>query len=102
MNNYEFIRFDVAEHIATVRIDRPPVNAGAMELYREIVAVFEEINNSGDDIRVAILTGTGRYFCAGRDVKMAPSQEPPMKRHAAAREAYGAILHCAVPVIGAI
>jgi enoyl-CoA hydratase len=69
-------------------------------MYREISATFTEINDR-PEIKVAILTGEGSYFCAGRDLRLAET-EPREVRSAAARAAYGAIYHCAVPVIGAI
>jgi enoyl-CoA hydratase len=101
MGNYEHLDFAVGDFIATVRIDRPPVNALTMALYREIYAVFTEISDRMEDVRVAILTGTGKYFCAGRDLKIA-DREPQEQRNAAVRAAFGALYHCAVPVIGAI
>jgi enoyl-CoA hydratase len=101
MGSYEHLHLDVSEYIATVRLDRPPVNAITMAVYREIEAVFTEVSDRIDDVRVAILTGTGRYFCAGRDMKVADS-EPQEKRNAAVRAAFSALYHCAVPVIAAV
>src|SRR5687767_3076237 len=37
-------------------------------MHRDIVPSWEEINNN-DGIRAAVVTGEGRFFCAGRDVK---------------------------------
>jgi enoyl-CoA hydratase len=101
MGKYEHLHLEVNEYVATVRLDRPPVNAIIMALYKEIEAVFTEISDRLDDVRVAVLTGTGRYFCAGRDLKIADS-EPLETRNAAVRAAFGALYHCAVPVIAAV
>ncbi len=101
MGDYECLKLEVSDYIATVRLDRPPANALSWQLYREIGAVFDELSERADDVRVAILTGTGKYFCAGRDIKIA-TNDPPEKRNASVRAAFHSLLHCAVPVIGAI
>lgn len=101
MASRELLRLDVSDFIATVTLDRPPVNALNLALYNEIRSVFDEISERQSDVRVAILTATGKYFCAGRDLKTADN-DPPEKRSAAVRAAFGSLYHCAVPVIGAI
>ncbi|MFC1991041.1 enoyl-CoA hydratase-related protein [Chloroflexota bacterium] len=101
MGDYQFVKLEVMDYIATVTLDRPPVNALSMDLYRDIGSVFREISDRTDDVHVAILTGAGRCFCAGRDLKLAEN-DPWEKRSALARAAYGALYHCAVPVIAAV
>jgi enoyl-CoA hydratase len=101
VSDYELLNLEVKDFIATVTLDRPPVNALSMSLYNEVRAVFDEISERADDVRVAVLTAKGKYFCAGRDLKIADN-DPPEKRSAAVRAAFGALYHCAVPVIGAI
>ena len=101
MGNYQFVKLEVKDYIATVTLDRPPVNALSMDLYRDIGGVFQEITDRTDDVRVAILTGAGRCFCAGRDLKLAET-DPWEKRAALTRAAFGALYHCAVPVIAAV
>ena len=44
--------------IATVVIDRPPVNALSRETYREIRQVFDSFRDR-DDVSVVIFTGAG-------------------------------------------
>ena len=54
--------------IATVCIDRADkLNALSMEMYHALADAFTELNND-DSVRVVLLTGTGRAFCAGGDV----------------------------------
>jgi enoyl-CoA hydratase len=101
MGDYEGLKLEVSDYIATVRIDRPPANALSWQLYREIEAVFREVGERTEDVRVAVLTGTGKYFCAGRDIKVA-TNDPPEKRNASVRAAFASLLHCAVPVIAAV
>ena len=65
----EKIILDISDGIATVTLNRPEAfNALDMQLAREfheaIVACSED-----DNVRVVVVTGTGRAFCAGGDVK---------------------------------
>jgi enoyl-CoA hydratase/carnithine racemase len=65
---YEMIRYDVREGIATIAFDRPEkLNAYTPEMGDEIVAAFERARDD-QDVRVVILTGEGRAFCAGVDL----------------------------------
>jgi enoyl-CoA hydratase len=101
VSNYELLKLDVHDYIATVTLDRPPVNALSMALYKEIRAVFDEISERADDVRVAVLTASGKYFCVGRDMKQADN-DPQEVRNAAVRAAFTSLYHCAVPVIAAV
>ena len=69
MSDYELLKLDVTDFVATVTLDRPPVNALNMALYQEIRAVFDEISERAEDVRVAVLTASGKYFCVGRDLE---------------------------------
>ena len=56
------------EGIATVCIDRADkLNALSGEMYQELADAFTALNND-DSVRVVLLTGAGRAFCAGGDV----------------------------------
>jgi enoyl-CoA hydratase/carnithine racemase len=66
---------EIADHIATITLNRPErmnTISSAMldELTRTLVAVNED-----PQVRVVILTGTGRAFCAGLDLNEASSGE---------------------------
>jgi 2-(1,2-epoxy-1,2-dihydrophenyl)acetyl-CoA isomerase len=66
---YEKITYGVRDGIATVTLNRPEVfNALDAQLAREL---HDAIIESSEDeaVRVVVLTGTGRAFCAGGDVK---------------------------------
>jgi 2-(1,2-epoxy-1,2-dihydrophenyl)acetyl-CoA isomerase len=66
---YESLLVDVTDDIAVVRMNRPEsMNSLAYQLRVDLVDCFGEIGNH-DEIRVAILTGSGRAFCAGGDLK---------------------------------
>ena len=62
------IRTEIADHIAVITMDAPPVNAVSPEFMDEAIAAFDALNDL-DEVRVAILTGAGRMFSAGADIK---------------------------------
>lgn len=73
---FETLIYDVKNGVGTVTLNRPEVmNATNDQLYRELSALIREI---ADDDRVGcvVLTGAGRGFCAGADVK---AMNPEMK-----------------------
>ena len=99
------LRLEVADFIATVVMDRPPVNAQNAPFRAELTWVFDSIGDR-DDVRVAILTATGNMFSAGADIKERPAlvKEPgDYQRHnRVTRECFYAIKECAKPVIAAV
>lgn len=101
----EYIRCDVQDYIATVTMDRPPVNAVNSQFQQEIMHVFDTLSDR-DDVRVAILTGAGKCFCAGADIKARVGHErqpgETWQHSREAREAFHSIVECKVPVIAAI
>ena len=65
----EFVGYEVENHVATITFNRPErLNAFNQQMgneFRQALLDFDE----NDDAWVAIITGTGRSFCAGRDIK---------------------------------
>src|SRR4051794_24609437 len=98
------VKVTVADYIATVMMDRPPVNAQSDQLRNELIAAFDGFTDR-DDVRVAILTGFGRMFTAGADMKGRPTGETPGQYWAfnrLVREMFNSISECAKPVIAAV
>lgn len=99
----------IADHIAVVTLDRPPVNAITRSTMHEMIDVFNALG-ANRDVRVAIFTAAGdRAFMAGIDLHTVGTDTPEATHPrfatdpaSAAREAMWAITDCAVPVIGAI
>ncbi|MGA4994122.1 enoyl-CoA hydratase-related protein [Nonomuraea bangladeshensis] len=63
------IRYDVADAVATITLDRPDaMNSLTTELK---VALLDALRRAADDpaIRAVLLTGAGRAFCAGQDLR---------------------------------
>ncbi len=101
----EFIKCDMQDHVALVTMDRPPVNAVNAQFQDEMMRVFDALNDQ-EHVRVAILIGAGRVFCAGADIKARVGQAPQAgdfwQSSRRARESFHSIMECRVPVIAAI
>ena len=66
--NYERILYEVADAIATITLNRPDkLNAYTPEMGEEIVDAFRCARDDAA-VRVVILTGAGKAFCAGVDL----------------------------------
>ena len=72
----EFVRVERDGAIATIRFDRPPVNALSTQLQDEIAAAAGE---AGADpaIRAVVVYGGGKVFAAGADIKELASASYP-------------------------
>jgi enoyl-CoA hydratase/carnithine racemase len=67
--SYPEIRFEREGHIATITFDRPEaLNALTLKSLESACRALDEAK-SDPEIRVVVLTGSGRAFCAGADVK---------------------------------
>ncbi|HKS92905.1 MAG TPA: enoyl-CoA hydratase-related protein [Tepidiformaceae bacterium] len=77
-----YVEYDCTEHVAVIRLNRPDrLNALSPELFDELRGVFARFVRD-DDAWVGILTGTGRGFCAGRDLKaQASGGSPPEPKY---------------------
>ncbi|MCK9494575.1 MAG: enoyl-CoA hydratase/isomerase family protein [Dehalococcoidia bacterium] len=63
------VLFEVADHVATITLNRPDaMNAINPDLSAALREAYRRVD-ADDDIRVAILTGNGRAFCAGADLR---------------------------------
>ncbi len=62
------ITYAVADGIATITLNRPErLNAFTNTMMRELLDAFDRVD-ADDDVRVVIVTGAGRGFCAGADL----------------------------------
>ena len=93
-----------ADGIAVVTMDNPPVNAlNIADTYR-LAEIFHSYK-ANTDVRVAVLTATGRGFNAGVDIKemqQLEGHEGVLGTGDACYEAFAAVYDCAVPVIAAV
>ena len=66
--NFEEIRYEVADHVLTITLNRPDrLNAFTPTMGRELIEAFDA-SDADDDVRAVIVTGAGRGFCAGADL----------------------------------
>ena len=70
---FETIRYEVEDRIATITFDRPDkLNAVSPQMVQELRAAYAAVE-SDDAVWIAIVTGSGRAFCAGADVSDIPA-----------------------------
>ena len=107
--DFEQIRYAVKDQILTITLTRPErLNAFTPRMADELVAAFG-LAGADDDVRVVIVTGEGRGFCAGADLQSGGDtfdwRERPFEgdtpRDGGGRVAL-AIFACTKPVIAAI
>jgi enoyl-CoA hydratase len=68
-SEYAFLKVEIADRIATVTINRPDsLNAVNSRLHHELENVWLDLG-ADHDVNAILLTGAGRAFCAGGDVK---------------------------------
>jgi enoyl-CoA hydratase len=103
MTRYSFLRWDVADAVATVWLQRPPVNSVNQAMYREIESLFTNTDVLGE-VKAIILAGEGKHFCAGNDLGEFATLTPHNsdERMAEVRAAFFAIQDCPIPVIAAV
>ncbi|OKO81098.1 crotonase/enoyl-CoA hydratase family protein [Bradyrhizobium sp. AS23.2] len=83
---FKTITTEISDNILTITMNRPDhLNAMTIEQIDEMIVAFDIADND-DNVRVVIVTGAGRAFCAGADLSAGPSafdrrtnaeQEPP-------------------------
>ena len=95
----------VREFVAVVTMRRPPVNAQNRQFREELTAIFDTLSDRADT-RCIVLTGEGKTFSAGADLKERPGlgdEAGAYPRHnRIVREAFNAVMECEKPVIAAI
>ena len=101
----EFLKIDGADHVATVTLDRPPVNAMNGQLLEEIRDTFPAVAEDWDVRAVIFASAAERVFCGGVDLKSprgATEGPAPTDAGKVARDAMWSVLDCPVPVIAAV
>jgi 2-(1,2-epoxy-1,2-dihydrophenyl)acetyl-CoA isomerase len=99
------LRFEIADGVATITLDRPDaLNSLTIPLKHELLAALDR-SASDPAVRAIVLTGAGRAFCAGQDLRerLEPGA-PPLKMEL--RERYNPIIlamrSLEKPIVGAI
>jgi len=69
MNDYREIRYEVEDQIATLTFNRPEHrNPISVDMLGEVASAVRAAQQD-DGVRVLVITGAGRAFCSGGDVK---------------------------------
>ncbi|MFH1605658.1 MAG: enoyl-CoA hydratase/isomerase family protein [Pseudomonadota bacterium] len=100
----EDVHLEVSDYIAVVTLDRPPANPLNSNARQCLTKIFDEITDR-KDVRVAVLTGAGKIFCSGADLKDRPSTKDPGQywlHNRIVRETGNSIKECSKPVIAAV
>src|SRR5436190_19239996 len=105
MNDLTQLDYDLKDYVATLTLNAPPVNALTRTLNDELTLALDRISEM-DEVRVVVLTGAGKVFCAGADLKARSENikgPGDMMAHSRrTRECFHAIRECAKPAIVAI
>ena len=74
--SYNTIKLEISDAVATLTFNRPKVlNALSPELIGEFQQAINEVQHN-EAIRVLVLTGEGRAFVAGADIKVLQALDP--------------------------
>ena len=69
---FETLLYDVEDGIATITLNRPDrLNAFTNQMMHDLIAAFDA-TDADDAVKVVIVTGAGRGFCAGADLSAGP------------------------------
>ena len=104
--SYEFIKTEKQGNVLLVTMNRPEVyNAVHAEMHQEMSDCWDAFAED-QDLWVAVLTGAGKVFSAGADIKNRAGRErQPGEQWAHSRrgrETFHCIMECKKPVIGAL
>jgi 2-(1,2-epoxy-1,2-dihydrophenyl)acetyl-CoA isomerase len=73
--NYQFLLYTIQDGVATITLNRPDVfNALNDEITYELQDALKQVAKD-ENVRVVILTGAGKAFCSGQDLKAASGQQ---------------------------
>lgn len=101
----EPIDVTISDRIAVVTLNHPKVNAQTTEMLEALTAAFDGFNDS-KDVRAVVLTGAGKVFSAGADLKnRIKTGTEPGKRWGhlrRVREMFYSVMECEKPVIAAV
>jgi enoyl-CoA hydratase len=105
MSDYQTITYSVAEHVATVTLNRPDVHNAMNEVMRrDLTRCFEGVATD-EDVKVVVVTGAGeRAFSAGADIRefvepLVPVRFREQRRRLDFRQAMD---RCSQPIIAAV
>ena len=69
----EFVELEISERIATLRLNRPPMNAISAGVVQDLGEVAEQLSGN-EDVAAVVIWGGPKIFAAGADIKEMPSR----------------------------
>jgi enoyl-CoA hydratase len=99
----ELVRVEIEDRVATIRLDRPPMNAINSTVQEELRAAAEQVTQD-EDVRAVIVYGGEKVFAAGADVKEFAGQDHAYLMRDAPRimSAIDSVARIPKPVIAAV
>lgn len=106
MTDYESLRWELDDHVATITLDRPEKkNAMSFVMFNEIRDAFLRAGGD-DDVRCVVVTGAGGAFCSGADLtdpaNMPGSSFEFKERMRLIDSIVRAFIHCPKPTIAKV
>jgi enoyl-CoA hydratase len=77
------IKIDYRDHIAILRMDKPPANTIDLALLKDAEDALSDLQLQAN-IKAVVITGTGKCFCAGADLKTVPQYSQAQQREVVA------------------
>jgi enoyl-CoA hydratase/carnithine racemase len=106
MKTYETIKLESPqEHVVVVTLNRPEVvNAMNTQMGIDLLDAFLDLGSRPNDQRCIVLTGAGRVFCGGGDLKQrnGMTDQQWQDQHYIFERAIRAMIDCPVPIIAAV
>lgn len=106
--SYSCILYETRDRAAWITLNRPDHLNAVNDVLADELCAAVAVAESDDDIRVVVLTGAGRAFCAGADLKhvrgVLGSGDPETVRRFMrwARNAFARVAQCEKPLIAAV
>ncbi|MHB1432683.1 MAG: enoyl-CoA hydratase/isomerase family protein [Streptosporangiaceae bacterium] len=99
----EFVRVEIDAAIATIRLDRPPMNALNAQVQSEIAAAAAQVSDD-PQVRAVVIYGGEKVFAAGADIKeMAEASYADMAADSRRlQDSFTAVARIGKPVVAAI
>lgn len=100
-----FVTWDTADGIATMRIDRPPMNALSIEVQDQIGQAAREISAlPADEAAAVVLYGGEKVFAAGADIKEMQQMSYPqmVDRATLIQQCFQAVARIPKPTVAAV
>jgi enoyl-CoA hydratase/carnithine racemase len=99
----EYVSVEVVDAVATLLLQRPPMNALCLQMQREIKEVAEDLSSRAD-VGAVVLFGGPKVFAAGADIKEmgGMSYQDMLRASVGLQDAFSAVARIPQPTIAAV